>query len=78
MLTLPDFREKKIVFIQAEKDIENQIRFWNSNIRLYKDGVFVDQISCYLILSLFIVGNVTITSTLIHKAKKYGNIALVK
>lgn len=72
MLTLPDFKEKKIVFLQAEKDIDNQIRFHNSNIRLYKKGEFVNQISCYMVLSLFIVGNVTITSTLIQKAKKYG------
>ncbi len=72
MLTLPDFKEKKIILIQAEKDIDQQIRFWNSNVRLYKDGEYVDQISCYLILCIFIIGNTSITTTLIQKAKKYG------
>ena len=72
MLTLPDFREKKIVFIQAEKNIDHQIRFWNSNIRIFKDGEPVDQISCYLVLCVVIIGNTSITSTLIQRAKKYG------
>ncbi|KKQ38178.1 MAG: hypothetical protein US54_C0016G0019 [Candidatus Roizmanbacteria bacterium GW2011_GWA2_37_7] len=72
MLTLPDFREKKIVFVQAEKDIDHQIRFWNSNVRIFKDGEPVDQISCYLVLCIVIIGNTSITSTLIQRTKKYG------
>lgn len=72
MLTLPDFREKKILCIQAEKDITNQLKFWNSNIRLYKQGSFVNQISCHLVLCVFIIGPVTLTSVLIEKAKKHG------
>lgn len=72
MLTLPDFKEKRIVTIFAEKDIDSQIKFWNSNIRLFKDGKPHDQISCYLVLSLYIVGNTSITSSLIEKAQKYG------
>lgn len=72
MLTLPDLKEKKIIYVLAEKDIESQIKFWNSNIRLYRNGEFVNQISCYMVLSIYIIGNVTITSSLIDKAKKYG------
>jgi CRISP-associated protein Cas1 len=72
MLTLPDFKEKKIVTIFTEKDIDSQIKFWNSNIRLFKDGKATDQISCYLVLSLYIIGNTSITSMLIEKAQKYG------
>ncbi|PIQ71969.1 CRISPR-associated endonuclease Cas1 [Candidatus Roizmanbacteria bacterium CG_4_10_14_3_um_filter_39_13] len=72
MLTLPDFKEKKIVFIEAEKDIDHQIRFWNSNIRIFKDGEPVNQISCYLVLCIFIVGNTSLTTILIQKAQKYG------
>lgn len=72
MLTLPDFREKKIVTIFADKDIESRLKFWNSNIRLFKDGKPEDQISCHLVLALYIIGSVTITSNLIEKAKKYG------
>lgn len=72
MLTLPDFKEKKVILIQPEKNIQNQLKFWNSNIRLYKDGIFVNQISCYQVLSIFIIGHVTLTSILIEKAKKYG------
>ncbi len=72
MLTLPDFREKKIVTIFADKDIESRIKFWNSNIRLFKDGKPEEQISCHLVLAIYIIGSVTITSNLIEKAKKYG------
>jgi CRISPR-associated protein Cas1 len=72
MLSLPDFKEKRIVTIFAEKDIDNQLRFWNSNIRMFKDGKPHDQISCYLVLALYIIGNTSITSSLIEKAQKYG------
>ncbi len=72
MLTLPDFREKKIVTIFADKDIDSRLKFWNSNIRLFKDGKPEDQISCHLVLALYIIGNVTITSNLIEKTQKYG------
>lgn len=72
MLTLPDFKEKKIVFISHFGDEPQEVKFGNSNIKLYKDEQCVHQISCYLVLSLFIIGHTTLTSELIRKAKEFG------
>ena len=72
MLTLPDFEEKKIVFVASKDFLPNVFKFRNSNIRLYRNGEFVDQISCHLVLSLFIIGETTLTSVLIRKARQYG------
>lgn len=72
MLTLPDFKEKKIIFLLSWEDNISNLNLSNSNLRLKKDGKFVDQISCHLISVVFIVGHCTITSKLIAKLKDYG------
>lgn len=72
MLTLPDFKEKKIVFIYNKEGFANELKFTNSNLRLYHDGKFVNQISYYLIFCIFIVGHTTITSKVIQEASKKG------
>lgn len=72
MLTLPDFKEKKIIFISNKGDLENNLKFSNSNIKLYKGNEFTNQVSCHLALSVFIIGGFTITSYLIKRAKEYG------
>jgi len=72
MLTLPDLEEKKIVFVRSEGDLADNLKFWNNNLRLYRDGKKVNQISCHLILSVFIIGHATLTTVLIQKLKKHG------
>jgi len=72
MLTLPDFKEKKIVYIANYGEFPNELKFHNSNIRLYKEGKFVNQISCYLVLAIFIIGETTLTSVLIRRAQEFG------
>jgi len=46
MLSLPDFREKQILFIIPEHGGENKIRLWNDNIRFEVDGKIINQLSC--------------------------------
>jgi CRISPR-associated protein Cas1 len=72
MLTLPDFKEKKIVIVGNKDGITNNLKFHNSNIRLYKKDKFIDQVSCHSIICLFIIGDTTITTKLIKKLKEYG------
>lgn len=72
MLSLPDFKEKKILYIWASKDMEAQLKFGNSNLRLYKEGKMSKQISLFSILAIFIIGEFTITSHLIRKFREYG------
>lgn len=71
MLSLPDFREKQIVFIQSFDN--KNFKFSNSNFVLCdKDGKVEYKISCFRIFAIFIQGDFTITSALIRKAQSYG------
>jgi CRISPR-associated protein Cas1 len=72
MISLPDFKEKKILFISNTKDLENNLKFSNGNIKLYKEGKCINQVSCSLILCIFIVGDFTLTTALIRKVKEFG------
>lgn len=72
MLSLPDFKEKQILFVQAERGAENKIKFWNDNFRFVKDGKTVNQISCYKLFAVFVIGDISITSVVMRKSQKYG------
>jgi CRISPR-associated protein Cas1 len=71
MLSYPDFKQKRILIINS---IEGQkFSILNDNL-LVKDneGQIIFQDTCYKILSLWIIGNCSITSVLLKKAKKHG------
>lgn len=72
MMSLPDFKEKKIVFIENSQIQENKIRFSNENICLLEDGRIKNQISCHKIFAVFIMGDCSITTVLFKKCKEYG------
>jgi len=72
MLNFPDFKEKKIVYLANYDEIPNSLRFHNSNIRLYKNDKFINQISCFLVHVIIIFGHTTISSYLIRKLMGYG------
>ncbi|PIP56081.1 CRISPR-associated endonuclease Cas1 [candidate division WWE3 bacterium CG22_combo_CG10-13_8_21_14_all_39_12] len=73
MLTLPDFKEKKIVFIHYDRsDKDNSLKFRADNMRLYKNGKLTEQVSCYSVIAVYIVGTTSITTTLIKEAKSFG------
>ncbi len=73
MLQLPDFKEKQIVIIRGESGEKMpEIRFKNENIALLRDGKIVNQVSCHSVFALFIVGDTTITTTLLRKALSLG------
>ena len=72
MFSLPDFKEKKVLFIHASSDMESQLKFSNSNLKLYRDGKLENQISLHLLISVFIIGEFTITSYLIRQFKEHG------
>lgn len=71
MLFINDFREKKILLIRNEEK-EGKIRFQNDNIVFEKEGKVVNQMSCHKVLSIFIVGETTISSVLIRNATDFG------
>ena len=72
MMSLPDFKEKQILFISNEQGLENKIQFKNDNIAFVKDGKIINQISCYKVFAIFIIGDISITTILIKNCKKYG------
>ncbi len=72
MLTLPDFKEKQVLFIQTEYGKENKVKIYNDNIIFTKDGDIINRLSCWKVFSVFIIGNISITSELIRKGLKCG------
>lgn len=76
MLTLPDFREKQILFIIADNSfsekIENKIKFHNENIVFLKNDVVENRASCHKVFSIFIIGNLSLTTELIKQCKLFG------
>jgi CRISPR-associated protein Cas1 len=72
MLSLPDFTEKKILFVFPQKDLESQLKFGNSNLRLYRDDKIENEISLHLLIGIFMIGEFTITSYLIRQLKEHG------
>jgi CRISPR-associated protein Cas1 len=72
MLTLPDFKQKQILFIQADNNVDNKIKFHNENIVFLKDNKVQNRASCHKVFSIFIIGNISITTGLIEKCKHFG------
>lgn len=72
MLSLPDFREKQILFIQQEKDAYYKIKFFNDNIRLMKNDEAVNQISVHKVLAIFVIGHTNMTSQVMQKCVEHG------
>ncbi len=71
-MSLPDFREKHLLFVNAG-DVEiDKIKFANDNICLSKNGKIENQISCHKIFALFIIGDCSLTSVLIRNCQNYG------
>lgn len=72
MMSLPDFREKQILFVDARYGVENRLQFQNDNILYKKDGRNINRISCLKVFAIFIVGDFTMTSILARQCRKYG------
>jgi len=72
MMTLPDFKEKQILFVQAERGKDNFLKFKNDNILYRKDEENIDMISCHKVFAVFVVGDFSITTTLIRNCERYG------
>lgn len=71
MLSLPDFREKKIVICFPAEG--QKISFQNDNL-LIKDSEenIILQATCHRIFCLWIVGHTTLTTGILERSKKFG------
>lgn len=72
MLSLPDFKEKKILYIVPKEGIEKNLKLENSNICLVQDGKIVSKLSIYMVHAIMIIGDSTITTKLIDKLVDSG------
>lgn len=71
MIDREDFLKKQTIFIFPSKG--DKLSFRNDNILIKdKDGKIKHQSTCYRLFILFIIGDITITSGIIRRAKKYG------
>src|SRR6056297_255964 len=72
MITLPDFKEKKLIFVPGSDFNNNRLCIKNGNITLVRDGKVINQISCFKVLSLMIFGECSLSSGIIKECKKNG------
>lgn len=72
MLSLPDFREKHILIVNASDIKDDRLKFNNENFCLTRDGGILDQVSCHKLLAVFVLGDCSITTKLIKNCKKLG------
>ena len=71
MMSLPDFNYKQTIFyFTGQKDL---LKFRADNIVIVdEENKVKQQHSCHRLFALFIVGNITVTSVVLAKAKKFG------
>ena len=72
MLSLPDFKEKQIIFVN--NNLSKRIHFSNDNLVLkdIESNKVINRVSCYKIFALFLVGDISLTSVFLRKSQKYG------
>lgn len=71
MLNASDFKKKQIIILFT--NIGEKISFSNDNMVVKdKDGKIKFQTTCYRIFMVCVIGNISITSGLIQRSKKFG------
>lgn len=71
MLSLPEIKKKQIVFVLAYEG--DKLSFSNDNIIVKdKEGVIKHQSTCYKLFMVIIAGNISITSGILQRAKRFG------
>ena len=73
MMSLPDFRYKQCVFYFSSKE-KCSLHFKADNLVIKNEdnNKTVLQHSCHKTFALFIIGNITLTSVILKKAKQFG------
>ena len=71
MLSANDFSKKQIIFLFTNTG--EKLSFSNDNIVIKdKEGKIKHQSTCYRLFMVCVVGNISITSGLIQRSKKFG------
>ncbi len=72
MLSLPDFKQKQILFIQTDWESRPHLQLTNQNLVFKKNDQIINRASCSKILSVFVIGDFSITTKLIKESMDYG------
>jgi CRISPR-associated endonuclease Cas1 len=72
MIQAPDFKEKQILFLDAQEIKSCQLKLGNENIVVNSEDRGSEKIPLHRLLAIFIVGDFTITSKLIQKIYRVG------
>lgn len=72
MISLPDFKEKQILFVNTEWGKPSRLRFYNDNIVFEQEGKVVNRVSIHKTFAVFICGDLSFTTGFIKKSKDYG------
>jgi CRISPR-associated protein Cas1 len=70
MLSYPDFKQKQVLFVFVSRG--DKLFFRNDNIVIKNDDGIRHQSSAYRLFAVFIVGNMSITTGLLQRAKRFG------
>ena len=72
MISLPDFKEKQILFVNNEWGKSAHLRFNNDNIVFEKDEEVVNRVSVHKTFAVFILGDLSLTTNFIKNIKEHG------
>lgn len=71
MIDRPEFSKKQILFLFANKG--EKISFRNDNVVISdKEGKVKYQMTCYRIFMIYVIGDTSITTGIIRRAKRFG------
>ncbi len=71
MLSISDFQKKQIIFLITSQG--DKLSFSNDNVVVKdKNGTIKHQSTCYRLFMICVIGNISITSGLIQRSKKFG------
>lgn len=72
MISLPDFKEKQILFVTADWGVPSRLSFRNDNIVFEKERKVVNKVSVHKTFSIFICGDLSLTTNFLKQSRKYG------
>lgn len=72
MISLPDFREKQILFVNTDWGKPSRLRFFNDNIVFEQEGKVINRASVHKVFAVFICGDLSFTTGFIKKSRDFG------
>jgi len=72
MISMPDFKEKQILFVNTEWGKPSHLRYSNDNIVFEQDGKVINRASVHKVFAVFICGDLSFTTNFIKKSREFG------